>query len=367
MIALCQSNILASDLVLAVSADKSSYLADEAIKIVWSIDNRGSTPVTFDHTIREGMTTGYKIQRLQPNPSILCEIEATGMYEGSYHGPDFASLAPAKSFTRTFNLRRESYAKLLPGDYRVQFYFDTSHTTHRFTLRRDGSEKAVQLKSKEFEFRVLKEPTPSLAALLRQIEQKAGIKDLAGTLAEKLPQPLPLYWNPSRRKIDALEALVDYGNHLALPLIESNQSFGNRTMDGLCLKALYEYDDVNAADVRRILDKRFENGNFFVDGGWTWCLLEKHYDIENLPLIVKALQRANDQVERQNLRCTLRNVIYFGSRRKRKFFPYDFDAFQKLTDADLSKISEIWEKRKAEIIEASKHEVEHSSWTDPSR
>ena len=106
---------------------------------------------------------------------------------------------------------------------------------------------------------------------------------------------------------------MDYGNHLALPLIESNQSFGNRTMDGLCLKALYEYDDVNAADVRRILDKRFENGNFFVDGGWTWCLLEKHYDIENLPLIVKALQRANDQVERQNLRCTLRNVIYFGS------------------------------------------------------
>ena len=125
-------------------------------------------------------------------------------------------------------------------------------------------------------------------------------------------------------------------------------------------KGTSSIDDVNAADVRRILDKRFENGNFFVDGGWTWCLLEKHYDIENLPLIVKALQRANDQVERQNLRCTLRNVIYFGSRRKRKFFPYDFDAFQKLTDADLSKISEIWEKRKAEIIEASKHEVEHS-------
>ena len=28
-----------------------------------------------------------------------------------------------------------------------------------------------------------------------------------------------------------------------------------------------------------------------MDGGWTSCLLEKNDDIENLPLIVKVLQR----------------------------------------------------------------------------
>ena len=161
------------------------------------------------------------------------------MYEGSYHGPDFASLAPAKSFTRTFNLRRESYAKLLPGDYRVQFYFDTSHTTHRFTLRRDGSEKAVQLKSKEFEFRVSQRADAIAGCSAAADRTEGGNQGSRRNFGREAAGHRSLSTGIRvAEKIDALEALVDYGNHLALPLIESNQSFGNRTMDGLCLKAL---------------------------------------------------------------------------------------------------------------------------------
>ncbi len=291
LVALFPLNLAAADLLLTVSTDKTEYMADEAIKITWNIDNHGTTPVNFDHSIQDGLTNGYRIQRLEPNPQILAEVPTTGLLAGSFRGPEIESLAPGKSFSRTFNLRRTGRFKLVPGSYSIQFYFDASHIPSWFRVEKYVKVTVVKLTSNELRFRIKKESTPSVAVLLSQIEQKAAIKDLAAAVNEEVPLMWDYTSEPYRRRCAAFAAILEYGNRIALPLIEFGLSLRNPEVNDLCCRALLDYDDVTSRDIRRILDRRLDQGNVSREiWGWSPTLLEKDLDIENLPLVLKAMR-----------------------------------------------------------------------------
>ena len=194
-IALCQSSLLASDLVLTATADNSSYLADEAIKITWSIDNRGSTPVTFDHR-SERMTMGYKFQRLQPNPSLLRDSRPPfWISKGPTRGPNSKSLAPANLLLAP-SICVAKAARPCPGN-------TACNSTSTRRIRDAGIAKGQNGRSAQLRgIRVLRSQRADAIAGCTAAGDRAegGNRDLAGALVEKPPQPLPLYWNPSRRK-----------------------------------------------------------------------------------------------------------------------------------------------------------------------
>ncbi len=217
----------------------------------------------------------------------------------------------------------------------------------------------------------------SLDDLLQQIVDKSGTEDLVEALYDDKFQSLESRedYQRLRRKLKALDALYRYGTRVALPVIRLNYGIDGNDCDGVglrCALMLLDFEDITSKDIRSVVEPEIRKGK--PAGG---SLLQKDYDIHNLPLIIQSIKLERHPAYKQSLRVALRNVIFgqYQSREvflrtdeegrtvKSRLFPYTFDDYDHLDDEDLDKILEIYEKNKKRIPNADPPKPQRSPVT----
>ncbi len=209
----------------------------------------------------------------------------------------------------------------------------------------------------------------TLDELLDRLEMRSGVSNLKaalfwefesdwGTELSQIDQEM------FDRKVEALNLLCEHGNRLALPVIEKNLALPKEfqlTIAPPCRALLFHADDIRSTDIRQLLTKLIMQDGVIRDewpparlaniGG----LLEKDFDVRNVPLIVKVIKACGIEHSRQSYLPSLRNVIYIetnpnwsylGRHPKSKFFPYTFDNFHKLSMEEIDHVLEIYEANK---------------------